>query len=371
MAVTSAADRFDQLLDAARTEAREFPHGVTITFTPDAYGDGFVARLYHSRPGTEPLAATTIPPLQARVSLRETDELGAPAFAIAIHANGTIGGLPGDVTRGASSELNCPDSQRFHFTFAYAGFVVDRYLPCRIQLAATGPVSLITYATATPQPSPSIDVCSSASCTLTAPPQPAVTATCPPNYTQTTGGQCLANFVVCSSSPAGTILGPDADGIHEDISSGASCATPTPTSAAATPTPPTVIPTPTQIGCVGSNCFGGPGTSSPTPTAGQIVEVQIWAVFSGPHEFATQTDGETFILYSDGSESDGAAPAGATWACSVREPVIAPSGGTVWGGFYKKPGDVTFQPQYDRMYQEANNTGGDGYLAETSDLACI
>jgi len=78
LAVSSSALRFDALLDAARTTARAFEYGVTIAFVPDAFGDGFRAQLYENRPGTAPLLASTIPALEARVALRETETLGCP-----------------------------------------------------------------------------------------------------------------------------------------------------------------------------------------------------------------------------------------------------------------------------------------------------
>ena len=180
LAVTSAAAGIDALLDAARTTARQFPGGATIAFAPDAYGDGFVARLYENRPGVDTLTATTTPPVEARVLLTETETLGAPAFAIAIHANGKVSGFQGNILNGATS-VACPTSGRFHLAFAYAGFMATRDIPCRIDLATTGPIVYVTPIPATPQPSPSINVCAGPSC-VTLPTSPSPNATCPPGH---------------------------------------------------------------------------------------------------------------------------------------------------------------------------------------------
>ena len=49
-AVSAAATEFDHLLDSARTIAREV-QGVTLTFVPDAYGDGTEVRVLAGGPG--------------------------------------------------------------------------------------------------------------------------------------------------------------------------------------------------------------------------------------------------------------------------------------------------------------------------------
>jgi prepilin-type N-terminal cleavage/methylation domain-containing protein len=181
MAVTTAAAGFDSLLDAARTTAREFPDGATIAFTTDAYGDGFIARLYQNRPGTDPLIASTIPAVEARVGITETQTLGKPPFAIALHVEGAIAGVPGNVLTGAATETPCPASGTYHLTFAYAGFHADRDVPCRITLGSTGPATLSTSAPATMASSPTPSPCIDGTC-ITLPTSPNPQATCPPHY---------------------------------------------------------------------------------------------------------------------------------------------------------------------------------------------
>jgi prepilin-type N-terminal cleavage/methylation domain-containing protein len=164
LAVSSSALRFDALLDAARTTARAFEYGVTIAFVPDAFGDGFRAQLYENRPGTAPLLASTIPALEARVALRETETLGVPAFALTVHADGDVAGIPGDVFSAAAGETPCPPSGAYHFVFSYGPAAAERYVSCRIATAATGPPALAPVPPAVPLPPPTAPPCSGAAC---------------------------------------------------------------------------------------------------------------------------------------------------------------------------------------------------------------
>ncbi len=191
MAVTSAANRFDSLLDAARTIARESSNGVTIAFTPDAHGDGFIARLYHNRPGTEPLVSSNAPALEARVSITETETLGAPAFALVIHTTGAVAGIRGDVVTGsAGTETPCPAAGRYHFVLSYGSMNVDRYIACRTNLATNGAVAYASIAPATPQPATTVQGCAAAICGgLPAPPK--ATVTCPPRYIFKDAATCV------------------------------------------------------------------------------------------------------------------------------------------------------------------------------------
>ncbi|MDB5092567.1 MAG: hypothetical protein JWO85_668, partial [Candidatus Eremiobacteraeota bacterium] len=225
MAVTTAAAGFDSLLDAARTTAREFPNGATIAFTRDAYGDGFTARLYHNRPGTAPLEASTIPAVEARVTLTETETLGIPAFAIAIHASGAVAGIIGPVTSGsAGAETPCPASGAYHLVFSYAGVRAERTIPCRINLATTGPVTLSTFAPATMASSPTPSACAGSAC-VTIPTSPNPQASCPPNYFATNASTCVnPALVVTPTSLTFTAAGVPASlsyTVHEDYYLGA------------------------------------------------------------------------------------------------------------------------------------------------------
>ncbi len=225
MAVTTAAAGFDSLLDAARTTAREFPNGATIAFTPDAYGDGFVARLYHNRPGTAPLEASTIPAVEARVPLNETEALGSPAFAIALHAGGAVAGIIGPVTGGsAGAETPCPASGAYHLVFSYAGARAERTLPCRINLATTGPATLSTSPPATPASSPTVSPCVGTGC-VSIPTSPNPQATCPPHYFAENATTCVnPPLVVRPATLTFTAVGVPASlsyTVHEDYYLGA------------------------------------------------------------------------------------------------------------------------------------------------------
>ncbi len=191
LAVSTAAAQFDALLDAARTTAREIDHGATIAFAPDAYGDGFVARLYRNRPAVAPPETATIPAVEARVSVAETATLGAPSFALAVHSNGAIAGLPGYVAGGpAVPETPCPPSGAYHLTFSYAGAHADRVIPCTTPVATTGTVSYAPPTSATIAPSPTAFPCAG-SCIPTPPASPNPNPTCPPNYVPKDPSTCI------------------------------------------------------------------------------------------------------------------------------------------------------------------------------------
>ena len=89
-----------------------------------------------------------VPALEGRVAVTEIETLGTPAFALALHTGGTIAGVRGNVLTGAvTPETPCPAAGAYHFVLSYAGTHADRFIPCRTNLAATGPV---TYASLVP-----------------------------------------------------------------------------------------------------------------------------------------------------------------------------------------------------------------------------
>ncbi len=152
--VSSTAMQFDALLAATRRSASVSRYGETIAVVPDAFGDGFIARVYQNRPGTIALAATSMPELAARVAVTETQTLGTPSFALTVHANGSIGGIAGDPLGAAAQELPCPASGTFHLVFSYAPAQAARDVPCSTTLATTGPPVLATLTPAVPLPLP-------------------------------------------------------------------------------------------------------------------------------------------------------------------------------------------------------------------------
>ncbi len=186
LAVSTAAGEFDQFLDSARTIARDLD-GATLAFTADAYGDGTEVRLLAGGPNGPP-TPTTLPTLHARATIEEAESLGKAPFAFIVHANGLLSGRPGyHVGDAAPRDVGCPASGAFHFVIKTAGGSADRYVPCRMQLAANGPVALTTWPLAPIAPSPT--PCSGPGCTATSLPSvPASTASCPPNFTPTGAG---------------------------------------------------------------------------------------------------------------------------------------------------------------------------------------
>jgi prepilin-type N-terminal cleavage/methylation domain-containing protein len=184
-AVTAAATEFDQFLDSARTMSRDL-QGATLAFAPDAYGDGTEVRLLTAGAnGT--LVPTTLPDLHARAVIEETESLGTPPYAFVVHANGALGGRPGFQVGGASSpEVGCPASGAFHFLVHTANASADRYVPCRIVLATTGPVALASWppSPVLPPPTPCAGACSPAPL----PTAPSSSPSCPPSDTPIPGG---------------------------------------------------------------------------------------------------------------------------------------------------------------------------------------
>jgi prepilin-type N-terminal cleavage/methylation domain-containing protein len=185
--VSAAAAEFDHLLDSARTIARE-TQGATIVFAPDAYGDGTEVRVLAPGPNST-LVATSMPVLHTHAVIEEQQSLGKAPFALVVHASGALGGRPGfrlgDST--ASGEVGCPASGSFHFAIHTAGTTADRFIPCRITLAATGPIALASWPPApiAPLPTP----CSAGPCAPAAlPTPPSSNASCPPAYTAVAGG---------------------------------------------------------------------------------------------------------------------------------------------------------------------------------------
>jgi hypothetical protein len=180
---------FDHLLDSARTIARE-TEGVTLAFEPDAYGDGTEVRVL--APGSNgTLTPTTLPIFHTRAAIEETESLGKAPFAFLIHATGSLGGRPGFRRTAPTppAEVGCPASGSFHFTIRTAGTTADRFIPCRITLAANGPITFATWppATAAPVPTPCVAVCSA----TTLPIMPTPAASCPPRYSTVQDGCVL------------------------------------------------------------------------------------------------------------------------------------------------------------------------------------
>jgi prepilin-type N-terminal cleavage/methylation domain-containing protein len=211
LAVSTAATHFDALLDAARTTAREFDGGATIVFERDAYGDGFTAQVYGRRPSTGPLITTDLPSYDGRVTLTETALLGAPAFALALHANGKLGGIVGDVLHGTAAPENaCPASGAYVLVFSYGNAKATRTLPCTINLAATGPIAYLSPSPATPAPTPTVPACAANGCITTPPPSPNVVTTCPPGYIQASATSCVPS---ATSTPTAANCPPNTTGV--------------------------------------------------------------------------------------------------------------------------------------------------------------
>lgn len=183
LVVASAASELDQLLDSAKTMARELGGG-RLVFTAD--GDGTIATFAALNPdGT--LAPTALPALRTHAHIAEQDSLGDPAFALVLHADGRLGGIPN--ASSSATEVGCPASGRYHLHISAAGGSAERYLPCRTLLATGGPLAYTTWPPATSAPSPV------AQCTGPCSPPPLPTASSPalacPLGTTPVGATCV------------------------------------------------------------------------------------------------------------------------------------------------------------------------------------
>jgi type II secretory pathway pseudopilin PulG len=186
-AVATAASQFDHMIDSARTIARE-TQGATLLFAPDVFGDGTEVRVMTPAPDGS-LSPTVMPVFHTRAAIEESESLGKAPFAFVVHASGALGGRPGYRTGNPTSipEVGCPASGSFHFLIHTAGATAERTLPCKITLAATGPLTLTPWppASVAPMPTP----CSTGPCAPSAlPTPPSSSPTCPPNFTGTPAG---------------------------------------------------------------------------------------------------------------------------------------------------------------------------------------
>jgi prepilin-type N-terminal cleavage/methylation domain-containing protein len=278
LAVSTTAAHFDALLDAARTTAREYDGGVTIVFEPDAYGDGFTARVYGRRPSVGPLLTTDVPILDGRVTLTETELLGTPAFALAMHANGKVGGIRGNVLAGAAGAENaCPAAGMYTLVFRYGGATAQRTIPCTIALVATGPVAYVNPPAASPLPPPTPNACITSGCIPTPPPEPTVITTCPPGYLATSQTSCAPITPQPTSVPIATCP-PGYSGTYPDCINNGSEPTPSPSPLAETAT--------TTISINVCSIPGGPG---PTSSTTSIITVAQFVAQYAPPNFPTTT----------------------------------------------------------------------------------
>jgi prepilin-type N-terminal cleavage/methylation domain-containing protein len=185
-AVATALSEFDHLLDSTRTIAREM-QGATLAFAPDAYGDGTEVRLLVAGPdGT--LAPTTVPTLHTRAAIEEAESLGKAPFALVVHTGGALSGRPGFRAGGSMpTEVGCPARGAFRFVIHAAGASGERYVPCRVVLATTGPAPLASLHPASPAPVPT--ACNGSGCgPVSLPAPPSSSPSCPPNYVPVPGG---------------------------------------------------------------------------------------------------------------------------------------------------------------------------------------
>jgi prepilin-type N-terminal cleavage/methylation domain-containing protein len=266
LAVATAASEFDRILSDARTIARQTA-GATIAFAPDAYGDGTQVRvLTAGADGT--LVPTTLPVVQTRATIGESEVLGDAPFAFVVHATGLLGGRPGFRAGDATTapETGCPAGGSFHFTIRAAGGSAERFVPCRIDLASTGTVSFAAWPSASVAPLPT----PCASCTSASlPPVPSSSPTCPPGFTAIAGGCAPANgspnyhVTATAAAPAATPGGSDT------VTAQATLANPL----SVPPGVPASVPVAAQT--ADATCSVSPGGSQPSGSAFTVAVLAV------------------------------------------------------------------------------------------------
>jgi prepilin-type N-terminal cleavage/methylation domain-containing protein len=326
-AVASASRDVAAAFDEAHRAANAFD-AATVVFAPAQSGTGYSARVYARVPGDPAFQPRNGPTYDSTVTISETAApLGAPGFAFAVDAHGTVTGYAGFVASATSFTIRpCPATGTFTLHLAYERDVRIVSIPCQLGLSSATPVAFETPApgfTATPFPVPTCP--SGVTCSLS-PIVPAAVPSPPPSATPP------------ASDPSATL--PVA-----------------PPSAPASNPPPGPTPCPAGFSGTAPAC------------SGQIAE-EYSASADGPFSAHTST------LFANGSicDDDGCSMAGPidwTWAC----PFGGRSGSTGNDGSnppYQPdaPYDGTVQSMIGAADHDAAEGNGDGVVS-TEDSYCV
>ncbi len=207
-AVASAGRDVTAAFDEGRRAAIAFD-AATVVFVPARSGSGYSARVYQRYPGDPQFRARNGPAYDSTVTISETAApLGAPGFAFAIDAHGTVTGFANfapDATNFTSRP--CPASGAFMLQLVYERDMRTIAVPCRLPLGAGAPAVYETPAAAwIPTPAPGATCPSPGECALALVAPPPGGATCPPGYTAdtTTPGLCDAAAAPSPAPPSAT-----------------------------------------------------------------------------------------------------------------------------------------------------------------------
>lgn len=93
--IKAAGDRFDSLVDAAKSIARSSGNGATITIVKGVGGNGFVARVLSGRPNDlTSMKYVNMPALESNAGIKETTDLNTePPFAIFVNSRGNMSAI--------------------------------------------------------------------------------------------------------------------------------------------------------------------------------------------------------------------------------------------------------------------------------------
>ena len=223
--IKAAGDRFDSLVDAAKSIARSSGNGATITFVKGVGGNGFVARVVSGRPNDlTSMKYVNMPALESNVGIKETTDINTePPFAIFVNSRGNMSALkdwiyPDSGT--VAQEPSCTAAITIQFydngqnlqkgiASGSRGLSCAGYTAVNVPLIAVvtpGPVSTPTpygaiRKTGFPQGCPPNTLCcSTGQCTPSPTPSPSPTPTPSPSPSPTDTGP--------SPTPSATVTGP-------------------------------------------------------------------------------------------------------------------------------------------------------------------
>gem|GEM_PF-1981112 len=93
--IKAAGDRFDSLVDAAKSIARSSGNGATIAIVKGVGGNGFVARVLSGRPNDlASMKYVNVPALESNAGIKETTDLNTePPFAIFVNSRGNMSAI--------------------------------------------------------------------------------------------------------------------------------------------------------------------------------------------------------------------------------------------------------------------------------------
>jgi prepilin-type N-terminal cleavage/methylation domain-containing protein len=355
-AVAAAGRDVTAAFDEARRTAIAFD-AATVVFAPARSGSGYSARIYARAPGDPGFAPRNGPTYDSTVTISETaSPLGAPGFAFAVDAHGSVTGYANFVDgQQAFTMRACPASGAFALHLTYERDARNVTIPCQLGLSSATPVGFATPApaySASPFPiqtCPATVSCSLALVVPAATPATPAAGSSSPSVPAPDPSAVLPVSPPTPAPPATPAAGPSSPSV------------PAPDPSAVLPvSPPTPAPEPTA-------CPAGFSGSAPACSGLIIEQYSATADFYSPH---------TSTLFADGSicDDNGCSIFGPivwSWAC----PFAAQSGsqGRDGSNFPYQPDngfDVSVESMIGIAEHNAAEGNGDGNVL-TGDSYCV